>query len=422
MKYNDEDIIKSLNRSLSDITPNIYKKIENSLNEEKKMNKKSKLGWLFGTFATAVAVFMVTFGFIFYRNNYKIDSLISIDVNPSIELEISKTKKVVKANPLNEGGVKILDNMDLKGVSLDIAVNALTGTMVKYGFLTGDDANVLITVQNSNLTTNEEIKKLVTTTIEDSLQGYEVTATVMNQTIKNDKINDVEQFSKANNISYGKALFITNLIKKDASLNASELATMSIREISALITTKNIDITDLVEKDDDDSTTEKIEDTIEDINEEKNIINNTDTSALISKERAKEIALKHAGVSVSNVTVILDIENGVKVYEIEFKTNNKKYEYEINATTGKVLNYDTEVIKVSSSKPTTYIGESRAKTIAFGHADVSASEATMVKAVLDTDNGVKVYEIDFKVGRYEYEYEINATTGKIMNFDKEIDD
>ncbi|HCE34134.1 MAG TPA: peptidase, partial [Clostridiales bacterium] len=42
---------------------------------------------------------------------------------------------------------------------------------------------------------------------------------------------------------------------------------------------------------------------------------------------------------------------------------------------------------------------------------------------LDFDDGIYVYEVEFVSGGYEYEYEIDAKTGRILNFEKEpIDD
>ena len=41
---------------------------------------------------------------------------------------------------------------------------------------------------------------------------------------------------------------------------------------------------------------------------------------------------------------------------------------------------------------------------------------------LDWDDGMSIYEIEFKAGGYEYSYEVDATTGSIVEFDKEWDD
>ena len=64
---------------------------------------------------------------------------------------------------------------------------------------------------------------------------------------------------------------------------------------------------------------------------------NVNTTANISAERAKEIALSHAGLASNQVTfkrTELDFDNGIQKYEVEFYYNNREYSYEINANTG----------------------------------------------------------------------------------------
>ena len=64
----------------------------------------------------------------------------------------------------------------------------------------------------------------------------------------------------------------------------------------------------------------------------------------ISAERAKQIALSHAGVGGANFTKVeLDTDDGVQVYEIEFKVGNVEYEYDINAISGEIISSKSEV-------------------------------------------------------------------------------
>ena len=70
----------------------------------------------------------------------------------------------------------------------------------------------------------------------------------------------------------------------------------------------------------------------------------------------------------------------------------------------------------------TKITEAKAKDIAFAHAGVTAASVKKLEIELDNDDAVKHYEISFKSGNYEYEYDINAENGKIINVHKEIDD
>lgn len=64
----------------------------------------------------------------------------------------------------------------------------------------------------------------------------------------------------------------------------------------------------------------------------------------ITKERAKEIAVQHAGYTADKVTFVkteLDHDDGLAEYEIEFLADGKKFDIKINAENGGVL--ETEV-------------------------------------------------------------------------------
>lgn len=68
----------------------------------------------------------------------------------------------------------------------------------------------------------------------------------------------------------------------------------------------------------------------------------------------------------------------------------------------------------------TKISIEEAKTIALTHAKIADKDAFFSKTELDTDDGITEYEIEFFHNNVEYDYEINATTGEIIKFEKEI--
>lgn len=156
------------------------------------------------------------------------------------------------------------------------------------------------------------------------------------------------------------------------------------------------------------------------------------TTAYITKDKAKIAALKHAGLKASQITgykIELEKEKNNVIYDIEFTANGYKYDYDINAVTGKVIKSEKKAVKKTTAKPAaattakvSYIGEAKAKSIALNHAKVAANKAYAMKCKLEKEKGVYIYEVEFKSGRYEYEYDINAATGKIIKFDKEFDD
>lgn len=154
----------------------------------------------------------------------------------------------------------------------------------------------------------------------------------------------------------------------------------------------------------------------------------------ISLKEAKNIALKHAGISSSEATFVKakkDYEDGIQVYEIEFYSGNTEYDYELRVSNGEIISYDKDIENYSipsknsgsSQTPSSnYIGGDKAKSIALKDAGLSSSSVTFTKAKLDREDGVRVYEIEFFTSDKEYEYEINASSGKIRDKDVEFND
>ena len=147
---------------------------------------------------------------------------------------------------------------------------------------------------------------------------------------------------------------------------------------------------------------------------------------------AKAAALKDAGLSESDVTfkkTELDNSHGTQVYDIEFYTSDTKYDYEIDASNGTVLEKSIEQFQFQTpptdsainSSGNDYIGIDRAKEIALNHAQMNESDVQFAKAKLENDDGVVEYEIEFYFGRTEYDYTIDAVSGNIIEYDVEYD-
>ena len=69
-----------------------------------------------------------------------------------------------------------------------------------------------------------------------------------------------------------------------------------------------------------------------------------------------------------------------------------------------------------------YIGKDKAADAALAAAGVSRSQASGIKVEYDSDNGIIMYEVEFTAGGIEYEYDIDAVTGKVISYESEADD
>ncbi len=134
----------------------------------------------------------------------------------------------------------------------------------------------------------------------------------------------------------------------------------------------------------------------------------------ISLEKAKEIALEKAGVDKNSSDLLFTKEKQEEIYEIEFIYRDTKYEYEIGLS-GQILKEEKEI----KSQTNTNVSLEQAKTIVFNHADIplSASNISFLKEKQDMEDGRLVYEIEFLYQGKKYDYEVDANTGEILEYE-----
>ena len=234
----EQDEIESHLRSAMDaLTPNVFDKIDLSTPQEiyVKPSRRVRMYRRMRTVAMAAAACLcvaVLGGGVSFYQNHRVDSVIGIDVNPSIELSVNRNEKVLQANPLNEDAETILDDMNLKNVDLDIAVNALIGSMVRNGYLDELDNAILVTVSNENEKKASSLRQDVVGDVESSLQEHAVQAVVYDQRMK--VTGEIQDLAEKYNISYGKAYFLRELIR-DNDLTENDMkkfAGMTMEEIA----------------------------------------------------------------------------------------------------------------------------------------------------------------------------------------------
>lgn len=77
--------------------------------------------------------------------------------------------------------------------------------------------------------------------------------------------------------------------------------------------------------------------------------------------------------------------------------------------------------QVVVSEAAAQIDMQTAKEIALNHAGYTEEQVRFKKLKVDIEYGQLVYDIEFKVGNAEYEYEIAASDGAILSYEREID-
>ncbi len=140
----------------------------------------------------------------------------------------------------------------------------------------------------------------------------------------------------------------------------------------------------------------------------------------VSGEEAKRIALGNAGVSESEVTALRiknDLEDGVRVYDIEFRAGNKAYEYEVAVADGSIVSVEHEI---RNEWKAGVVEKQEAIEIALADAGLTSSEVKSLKAKSTSDDGHSLWKVTFKDGSYKYEYEIDKAYGSLFSKEYEI--
>ena len=131
---------------------------------------------------------------------------------------------------------------------------------------------------------------------------------------------------------------------------------------------------------------------------------------------AVSIALSDAGLSEDEVT-IEDVEKGTEqgasVYEIEFWTDEKDYEYDIAVADGEIVKVSWEYFDPSADGK--QISQAQAKNIAVADAGVNENKTSFRKNRNGTEKGVPVYEFEFEDDTAEYKYDIARQGGEILS-------
>lgn len=156
------------------------------------------------------------------------------------------------------------------------------------------------------------------------------------------------------------------------------------------------------------------------------VVPSEESGSYFTAGQAKEIAFADSGINEADAVlkkVKFERDHGTCVYEVEFVVNRTEYEYEINAISGAIIKKEIEGEK-ETDIPTGdgYVGAETAMNTAIAHSGADATAVTEKNVKLKIENGVYVYEVEFKQGGFEYEYLIDAKSGNVVSVEKELDD
>lgn len=340
-------------------------------------------------------------------------SIIYLDINPSIKIELDKNNKVIKVTPLNEDAKKIT-NDNYEGKELTETIKLIKKNLEKEGFLKADTTILL--------NTSGQIKEdTVKTILVANLNSTKVIIPKINESSK--------EIAKKYNITESKAAYIEETIKENKNLSIEDLKDKSVNEITKIDEEEKTTTTTTTK-----ATTVKNNKSTTTKKQVSVPANATDTSGVwctynknksatsrfnypqdIGMDKARNYALKYLNKTMTDFTntLVSRIDDKRSSYCLSYKvtliTKDTKYFVYVDTVTGKTISNYTEKI------PAPKISETQAEEIGLKYFSLNRSECRIVEAYYDYNNGKMRYTFNAQCNGKYYSLNIDPTTGATSN-------
>lgn len=140
------------------------------------------------------------------------------------------------------------------------------------------------------------------------------------------------------------------------------------------------------------------------------------------QQAAIDAALTDAGLTEEELTglrVKKERDDGKTIYEIELYVDAEEYSYEIDADTAKILEQDYEVEEDYDREPDDQDALTRKEAVQIVLDKVEGSSEMDIRMKYERDDGKEIYEGSLVCDGTEYEFELNAKDGQILEWSEE---
>lgn len=140
------------------------------------------------------------------------------------------------------------------------------------------------------------------------------------------------------------------------------------------------------------------------------------------QQAAIDAALTDAGLTEEELTglrVKKERDDGKTIYEIELYVDAEEYSYEIDADTAKILEQDYEVEEDYDREPDDPDALTRKEAVQIVLDKVEGSSEMDIRMKYERDDGKEIYEGSLVCDGTEYEFELNAKDGQILEWSEE---
>jgi hypothetical protein len=382
-------IKKIIRSNFNDITPSgfniIESKIKNNEGEILEMEKENgmKKEFVLFKFALTFCVLLIctVIGLKTYNIN-KVSSVISIDINPSLEVKVNEKNEVVTVIPKNDDAKNLLINVNVKGEDYNVAVNTIMEEIIKDGYIDGTRNAVLVTVINDDNNDAENIRVNVVNEISELLNNTNlgINVSVLSQVATNSEKNEVQKDANENNISVGKAIYLNKMLETNNNYDYTDLAKLTIGELNVINNLENATV-DVIKN--------------EVISKVNVIDDNTNVNVTTDNEGATNVNVKDNDTNVK-------VNNSTSNTGVTVKDNDTSVGVDVGKDKVEVNVKDNDILSETAVK---VIVEAASKSVTVNGYNIT----------LNKDNNQYVVSMTTKQGM-TLEYYINAKTGVIEDF------
>lgn len=220
----------------SEPSKNLYEMVTEKMNLERK-NKRNFKKWI-SVFTTSLCVLLVAIIAIVIVNGRNVktyNSIVQLDVNPSIQLVVDQDNKVLSVTGLNDEGKMVIQGEIIIGKNYEEALELIINLETQMGYLSeGSNNKVTITVSAENDELVKKIQDKAEEYVNETLENLGIVATI--EKVKGYTTEELKSLAKKldptlteeqiNNFDYNQ---LVNVIKA-YHLETMELASVKLEE------------------------------------------------------------------------------------------------------------------------------------------------------------------------------------------------
>lgn len=343
---------------------------------------------------------------------------ITLDINPSIKIELNKDKKVINVIALNDDAKKII-NEDFKGKTFEEEIEILSVNLNNKHLL--EDATIIVSSENID---EEELKSVINNSFQTKSITYDLIILKITETAKGN--------ASKYNISEGKAAYLESIINENPKLNIEDIATSSVKEIYDKINTIKEEENKNNKPNDNTFSQNKVKPSVgrptnaQDksgawctYNSNKAFNDTFNYPEMIGNNRATEIGQNYvkstdsAFIKTSGAEPIDDIRGSYcRLYKYYANTDLKKYYVYIDSVTGSIV--DTKIEEI----PKPSITETEAIEMGINYFNITDTSNCRVQPQAyysEAYQGRMTYSFAAECNSISYSVVIDATTGELFN-------